>query len=240
MRGSGSNGSAQVKKWLSRDIGSTGRSSPTIPGRLRAPGAAGVDERLAGHRGAVAEARRAHRDGIRVEPDHLPGDVTGSERAGLAPEPHEGGVGVDPGVVIGEHGEVDPVGGDRRKPGRERTGGKELDLHPHPLLEREVPLHLRRAARVGDEEVALAPESDLRSLALDRHRVGEVPVEREAVARHLDVLGQAEQPADAPVRSGRRGVLVGRIALDDDHVPGPSGASEVVRDARVRRCPHRG
>jgi hypothetical protein len=138
---------------------------------------------------------------------------------------------VEPGIARRENGQVDAVGGDGRKFRGQRRRREQLHVDTHALLEFEVLLHLRGAAGVGDEQVPLAAEADVDGLFAHRHGGREIPVELEAKGPHQDVLRQAEQAADAAVRARRRGVLVSRVTLDDEHIAGVARSRQVVGDA---------
>ena len=101
---------------------------------------------------------------------------------------------------------------------------------PDPMgsLVAEVPLHLLVFPGVGHQQIPPAFETDRRGLAVDCHLGLEVAEEGEPVLGHGDVLGQAEQLADAAVAARGRGELVARIGLDHDDLAAPPLAGQMV------------
>ena len=66
------------------------------------------------------------------------------------------------------------------------------------------------------------------ALSADAHGLCETSIELEPVTCHGNVLGQAEQPADAAIRVRGGGVLVGRIAFQHRHLTGFAGVDQMV------------
>ena len=155
--------------------------------------------------------------------------VANPQAARLAAEALQRRVRVDPGVVRRMYGQGHVVGAQRGEAGAKLVAVEAFRAYPACRLKVKVLLHPAVIAAVGDEQIALAPEADPGGLAVDRHLGFEVAEEPEAVAGHGDVLGQAEQLADAAVAPRRRGELVGRIGFDDDDLAASPLATPAAR-----------
>ena len=111
------------------------------------------------------------------------------------------------------------------------------DVATHALLRLEVALQHFEPGRRHDEEVAVLLEPDLRRLAVHRHCLSELLEERDAEVGELDVLGQAEEPANTARCPRRRGELVAGIPFDDRDTDTRLEQLEEVRDRSPDRAP---
>ena len=87
------------------------------------------------------------------------------------------------------------------------------------------------ATIIGQEQIATAPEPDIRIRAIHTHLCGKAGEEIQPVLSHQDILRQAEQLANAAIRIRRCGKLVGRVRFDNRDGPGP-GPCQKIRDGR--------
>src|SRR5436190_576699 len=94
---------------------------------------------------------------------------------------------------------------------------------------------LSRTESGGKGEVAVLLEPDFCRLAIYGHRRGELFEERDAEVGELDVLRQAEEPANTAGCERCRGELVTGIPFDNRHIHARLEQPEEVRD----RCPDR-
>ena len=97
-----------------------------------------------------------------------------------------------------------------------------------PGLERVVPGERRCAGVGGEKEVAALAERDLRPFAVDRKQLADIPQERDAEERDLDIDRGRELLADRARRKGGCGVAEGRILVDDEDAAAEAGGGEMI------------
>ena len=101
----------------------------------------------------------------------------------------------------------------------ELVRGSEVNIRSETALHRIVLEH-RGQHRLGrDQQVAILPETHVGGLAVDGKVVVEMLDEFDAEQPDPHVLGRGELLPESARGLRRRGVLVGRVAFDDQHRP---------------------
>lgn len=228
VSGSGASAARQSKTKTVRRRGSDRQVDAGQRRDLAGPWAGGDDD---GPR--LDRAARAQGHLVRREANHLVVKIFRAAFARLAPEGLHQRRPVEPALVgRAVRGEHDPLGGERRKPPRQRPGVEQLDGAAFGLLDRVVGAQHRFARRTRQEEVAR-----LLQTKIDIERLAGVAQEADAIARQMDVERRRELLADRARRQRRGGAGIARVALHHQHpldlrreVPGDRGAHHPAAD----------
>ena len=189
------------------DAGHAGNLRRARAGRVHDP--VGIDHR------SVRQADAGQRCAVALEPDDLADALFDAERAGLAPEPLEQRVGVEPALVgKPERGAGQVIGVEPVEARVELGRGEELNRHIERALDRMIVLQRRQAGLGRQEQVAVLDEVDLRHLAVDREISVRVLDQVESEPADLDVERGAELQPDACRRERGRAGPERRISLD--------------------------
>ena len=184
----------------------------------RARGAGGVDHAAAGDIASGTERYARDPRSAAAHRDHIVVNELDAEGPGLAPVCLEERVGIEVSLVaVAQEPAGDVAGAKPRAARLELVRGSEVNIRTETALHRIVLEH-RGQHRLGrDQQVAILPETHVGGLAVDGKVVVEMLDEFDAEQPDPHVLGRGELLPESARGLRRWGVLVGRVAFDDQH-----------------------
>ena len=186
---------------------------------LRCPRGAGrVDHDPASDAARSGQRHPGDARAVAAHRDHFVVDELDTQGPSLAPVCLEERVGVDVSLAaVAQESAGDVAGTEPRTARAQLIGGSEVNVGPELALHRVAVEH-RRQHRLGrGQKVAVLAETHIGRIAVDRE-VGVEPLEEfDSEQPHPDILGGGELLSKSTRGLCRRGILIGRIAFDDQH-----------------------
>ena len=142
---------------------------------------------------------------------------------------------IDPGVVRSQNADLDIIEVDRWEAFLQIALLQQFGANAIRSLRFVIASHSRGIAPVGEEQVALRFERNVRQLAVDRHRLFERAVKLEPIAAEGYVLRPAEKAADTARSFRSRRELISWIRFKHDDFAGFTGFRQMIRDARANQ-----